>query len=145
MYKAIHLAIVVLLCAIAGCGGSSKQLPVAKSAHGGTLVTLPDGQGFAEVLVDSAAVDKPGAKPQFKPRIVAYFFGSDGISEMSPGPTDVKIKIGMREDGRIVDLAQEPKETGKYASAFGEYPEGFAGQLEASLNGKAVQVPVRIR
>jgi hypothetical protein len=51
----------------------------------------------------------------------------------------------MSENGRVVDLAREPKEAGKYASAAGEYPEGFSGQLEATLNGQAAQVPVRIR
>ncbi len=136
--------LVLAFTAIAGCGGAPKELPVAKSAHGGALVPLSNGQGFAEVLVDSAAVGKRGGKTQFKPRIVAFFYQADGSTEMNPGPTEVKIKIGMGDDARTVDLAPEAK-AGRYASAAGDYPEGFAGRLEAKVNGEAVQSDVRIR
>jgi hypothetical protein len=147
MFKSLYLylAIIVPVCAIAGCGGAPKELPVAKSAHGGTMVPLPGDQGFVEVLVDTAVAGKAGRKAQVKPRFIAYFTQPDGTTEMSPGPTDVKIKIGMGEDGRVVDLSAEPKEAGKYASAVGDYPEGFAGQLKATLNGQPVEVPVRVR
>jgi hypothetical protein len=145
MFKNAYRVFIVLACAIAGCSGSPKELPVAKSAHGGTMLTLPDGQSYAEVLVESAVVGKSAGKAQYKPKIVAYFFQADGTSVMSPGPTDVKIKIGMGENGRTVDLAPEPKEAGKYATAAGDYPEGFAGELEATVNGAAVQVPFRVR
>ncbi len=145
MFKSVCLTILSLACAIAGCGGSPKELPVAKAAHGGTMVTLPNGQGFAEILVNSAQVGTSGGKAQYKPVIVAYFFQSDGTSAMTSGATDVKIKIGTGENSRVVDLKAEPKEAGKFASLAGEYPEGFAGQLAANLNGEAVEVPVRVR
>ena len=147
MFKHAFLVSIVLLSAIAGCGGGSpKELPIAKAAHGGTIVTLPGGQGFAEVLVESVAVDKKGGKNQFKPRIVAYFFQPDGTSEMSPGPTDVKVKIGTGENSKVVDLSKDSKEAAKYATApSGEIPEGFVGELDANVNGTAAQVPFRIR
>jgi hypothetical protein len=146
MFKPVNFLILSLAYAVAGCGGSApKELPVAKSAHGGTMVPLPNGQGFAEILVDSTQVGVSGGKAQFKPKIIAYFFESDGTSAMKSGATDVKIKIGTGENGRVVDLAAEPREAGKFASMAGEYPEGFAGQLAANLNGEAVEVAVRVR
>ena len=62
MFKNAYRVFIVLACAIAGCSGSPKELPVAKSAHGGTMLTLPDGQSYAEVLVESAVVGKSAAK-----------------------------------------------------------------------------------
>ena len=147
MFKNPYLSLIVLASAIVGCGGPPAAGPVAKSAHGGTLVTLPDGQGLAEVLVESAAAGRGGrkAKAQAGTKIVAYFLQSDGTDTMSPGPTETRIKIGMGDNGRVIDLSAEPKEAGKYASVVGRYPDGFVGQLEATLNGRAMQVPIRIR
>jgi hypothetical protein len=129
---------------LVGCGGSPAELPVAKSAHGGHLVTLPGGKGYAEILVESAAAGG-GRKAQVKPRIVAYFFQPDGTSELSPGPTEVKVKLGTGEKSPVVDLSPEPKEAGKYASEPGTYPEGFNGQLDAKVNGEAVQASFVLR
>jgi hypothetical protein len=147
MFKNHYLSLVLLASAIVGCGGPPAAAPVVKSAHGGTLVTLPDGQGLAEVLVESAAAGRGARKPKAKAgtRIVAYFLQSDGMDAMSPGPTGTRIKIGMGDAGRVIDLSAEPKEAGKYASTLGQYPDGFVGQLEATLDGRAVQVPIRIR
>lgn len=146
MFKRSWLLAIPPLLAIAGCGsGTPREFPVARAAHAGTLVALPDGQGFAEVLVDSAAPKAGGGKSPSKTRIVAYFFRPDGTTPMSPGPADVKMRIGGGPDSRVVDMPGEPKETGKYASAIGTYPDGFVGQLEATLDGRAVEVPVRIR
>ncbi len=147
MFKNRCLSLIVVASAIVGCGGPPAAGPVARSAHGGTLVALPDGQGLAEVLVESAPAGRGGrkAKAQAGTKIVAYFLESDGTDAMSPGPTETRIKIGMGDNGRVIDLSAEPKEAGKYASAVGRYPDGFVGQLEVTLNGRAVQVPIRIR
>lgn len=144
MFKAGPLFVVVLAGATIGCGGKPEELPVARPAHAGMMIALPGAQGFVEVLVDSAAATGT-PKGQARTRIVAYFTQSDGTTALSPGPTDVKVKIGMGESGRVVDLASDAKEPGKYASESGDYPDGFAGQLEASVNGQAVTVPVIIR
>lgn len=146
MFKVIPAVVIVLAGAIAGCGtGSPRELPVAKSAHGGTMVTLPGDKGFAEVLVDSEAPTERGRKAQVKSKLVAYFYQPDGTSALSPGPSDVTIKVGMGEEGRVVALAKESGDGSKYASAAGEYPDGFAGQLRASLDGQALEVPLRVR
>jgi hypothetical protein len=136
---------IVPVCLLAGCGSSPTELPVAKSAHGGNLVSLPSGRGFAEILVESAAPGSGGRKAQIEPRVVAYFFQPDGTSEMNPGPTEVKVKVGTGEKSAVVDLSPQPKEAGKYASEPGTYPDGFNGQLDAKVNGEAVQVSFVLR
>ncbi len=141
-----------LLCALslsflAGCGESSttSQSTMAPS-HGGQMFSLPDERGFVEIQADRGAAPRGGrGKPAAKTQIMAYFYQSDGKTEMSPAPTDVKIKIGSGEGGSVVNLSAEPKEAGKYASAPGDHPDGFAGKLEATLNGQPVEVPIRIR
>jgi hypothetical protein len=64
---------------------------------------------------------------------------------MSPGPTEVKVKMGTAEKSPVVDLSPEPKEAGKYASEPGSYRDGFNGQLDAKVNGEAVQVSFVLR
>jgi hypothetical protein len=107
MLKSICCLMILPTCLLVGCGGSPAELPVAKSAHGGHLVTLPGGKGYAEIIVEAATAGG-GRKAQVKPRIVAYFFQPDGTSELSPGPTEVKVKLGTGEKSPVVDLSPEP-------------------------------------
>jgi hypothetical protein len=144
MFKSICCLLIVPACLLAGCGGSPKELPVAKSAHGGNLVSLPGERGFVEILVETGAAGA-GRKAQVNSRIVAYFFQPDGASEMSPGPSEVKVKVGTGEKSPVADLSPDPKAAGKYASEPGEYPDGFNGQLNAKVNGEDVQVSFVLR
>ncbi len=64
---------------------------------------------------------------------------------MSPAPTDVKIKVGTASTSPTLALAPEPKDKGKFAAEAADIPEGFRGQLEATINGEAVQVTFVIR
>jgi hypothetical protein len=135
----------MLACAIAGCGDAPKELPVAKSAHGGRLVTLPDDQGYAEIVVEVPAATKSVGKVAIKSRMVVYFFKSDATTELSPAPTDVKITIGDADSGRVVNLSPDPKAAGKFASEPGDHPDGFRGSLEANIGGKPIQAEFLIR
>jgi hypothetical protein len=134
---------IVPACLLAGCGGSPKELPIAQAAHGGSLVTLPGERGYVEILVEAAAGG--GRKAQGKSQIVAYFFQPDATTAMSPGPSDVKVKLGTGEKGAVVDLSPDPKAAGKFASEPGTFPEGFNGQLDANVKGEAIQVSFSIR
>jgi hypothetical protein len=143
MLKSICCLMIVPACLLAGCGGSPKELPVAKSAHGGNLVSLPGGRGYVEILVEAAG--DGGRKAQVKSQIVAYFFQPDATSELTPAPTDVKVKLGTGEKSAVVSLSPEPKAAGKYASEPGTYPDGFNGQLNAKVNGEDIQVSFVLR
>ena len=61
-------------------------------------------------------------------RIVAYFYQPDGTTEMSP-PSDVKVKVGTGEQSPVHFRPgwALPKQSGKYASEPGTFPDGFRG------------------
>ena len=80
-----------------------------------------------------------------KSQIAAFFYQSDGTTEMSPAPTDVKVKTGSAASSPTLPLTPVPNEKGKFASEPADLPEGFRGQLEANVNGTPVQVPFSIR
>ncbi len=145
MSKKLGFLLVALSCGLNGCGGSPKELPIAKLPHGGTLVTLPDQKGFAEILLESSAPAKKGSRAGTKSRLVAYFYGPDGTSEITPAPTDVKVKLGQADSSQIADLVPDAKQAGKFSSAPGDYPDGFLGRLDANVNGQTLGVDVRIR
>ena len=109
------------------------------------MLTLPGSRGFAEVLIDSGATDGGKSRTQSKTRIVAYFYQPDGTSELSPGPSDVKVKVGTAEKSPVLDLSPLPKESGMFASEPGTFPDGFRGELDAKLSGESVQIPFTIR
>ena len=107
-----YLSLIVLASAIVGCGGPPAAGPVARSAHGGTLVALPDGQGLAEVLVESATAGRGGRKAKAHGRDEDRGLlppSPTALDAMSPGPTKTRIKIGMGDNGRVIDLSAEPK------------------------------------
>src|SRR5271166_2707560 len=97
------------VCLFAGCGGSTSQSSLPAAPHQGTLVTLPGGSGFAEIVLDSAAAAGDNRRSQAKPRIVAYFYQPDGTTAMSPGPSEVKVKVGTGEKSPILNLSSLPK------------------------------------
>jgi hypothetical protein len=131
---------------LAGCGDnmSSGGAPVAP--HGGIMTAVPGGKGFAEVLVAQATGSKGARKGQpVKSEIAACFYQTDGTTEMSPAPTDVKVRVGTASGGPTYALAPQPKDKGRFASEPADLPEGFRGQLEATINGEPVQVAFEIR
>jgi hypothetical protein len=110
------------------------------------MTAVPGGKGFAEVMV-GPATGAGGARKgqQLKSQIAAFFYQSDGTSEMSPAPTDVTVKVGTGASSPTLTLTPQPKDKGKFASEPADLPEGFRGQLEAKVDGQPVQVPFVIR
>ena len=109
------------------------------------MLTLPGDRGYAEVLIDSGATAGGKSRTQSKTRIVAYFYQPDGTNELSPSPSDVKVKVGTAEKSPVLDLLPSPKESGMFASEPGTFPDGFRGELDAKLSGESVQIPFTIR
>lgn len=131
---------------LAGCGGGTSSGGAPAAPHGGIMAEVPGGKGFAEVTVGPADGAK-GAKrgQQVQSQISAYFYQPDGTTEMSPAPTDVKVKVGTSASSPTVALTPQSKDKGKFASEALELPEGFRAQLEATINGEPVQVTFAIR
>jgi hypothetical protein len=128
---------------LVGCGDNTATGGAPSPPHGGIMAAVPGGKGYAELIVGPAAGAKKGQ--QVKSQITAYFYQSDGATEMSPAPTDVKIKVGTAAGSPTFALTPQPKEQGKFASEPADIPEGFRGQLEATINGAPVQLPYAIR
>jgi hypothetical protein len=110
------------------------------------MATVPGGKGYAELVV-GPATGPGGARKgaQAKSQIAAFFYQSDGSTEMSPAPTDVKVKVGTAAGSPTFALTPQPTDKGKFASEPADLPEGFRGQLEATINGESVQVAFAIR
>jgi hypothetical protein len=131
---------------LAGCTGSMMSGSAAVPPHGGVMAALPGGKGYAEVMVGRATAPTGVRKgQQVKSQITAFFYQTDGTTEMSPTPTDVKVKVGTGASSPTFALTPQPKETGKFASEPADIPEGFSGQVEATINGESVQVAFTIR
>jgi hypothetical protein len=110
------------------------------------MFPLPDERGFVEIKTDRAPASRGSRKAATtNARIMAYFYQSDGTTQMSPAPSEVKVKIGTDDKGPGVALAPRPEEAGLFASEPGPYPEGFRGRIEAKVNGDSVQVPFMFR
>lgn len=136
----------VLLSAFvgSGCGvvaTSETALPAAQ--HGGNIVALPGGKGFAELVVDRGAPAKGKAAPPA--RLLAYFYQPDGSSALTPPPSDVKVHLGAADKGTDVKLTSQATPAGQFASEPGQYPSELRGELELTLGSEPVQAPFIFR
>jgi hypothetical protein len=135
------LPLLVSLAALGppGCGGAGHDQRAAVgvvASHGGTLLTLPGGKGFVELVVEPAtpkSAKTPGA-------LAAYFLKADGTGPIDPTPTGVTF---TPERGKPVKLAAKGDH---FVSEPGPYTPGreLSGELTADIGGP-VQVPVQTR
>ncbi len=131
--------------AACGCSGggssiSSGDLPAPQ--HGGQMLQLPGGKGFAELFVERSTVVKgAGAGTS---RLLAYFYQTDGTSALAPPPSAVKIRLGA-EGGKDVTLSSQTTPAGQFASERAQYPDVLRGTLEFTLAGESVQAPFSFR
>jgi hypothetical protein len=131
---------------LSGCGADTTSGAAPAAPHGGTMATVPGGKGYAELTVGPATRSGTVRKgQQVKSQIAAFFYQSDGTTEMSPSPTDVTVKVGTGAGSPTLALTPQPSEKGKFASEPADLPDGFRGQLEAKVNGESVQVTFTIR
>jgi hypothetical protein len=109
------------------------------------MISLPGSRGFVEVITENNA-DPSRRKGQVgESRIAAFFYQPDGTTEMSPAPTDVKVKVGTGEKSPVLNLTPQTKETGKFASEPALLPDGFQGKIEARVQGEPLEATFRIR
>ncbi len=127
-----------------GCSGSPT---VAKpeeriGPHQGTLIKLPNDQGYAEVVDASQTKGRParGAPTQ----IVAYFLDSElkGPSTVAPSGVIVKLSIVTGKPAESITLepaaeAGDPLGKKRFASKAGPYQlAGVHGELSATIDGQ---------
>jgi hypothetical protein len=125
---------------LSGCGGAPNDPRAAAAVvatHGGELVTLPDGKGFVELVVEAAGP----AKSRKGGEVAAYFLKPDGFGPIEPAPTDVIFTTG---GGPPITLAPQGDH---FVSEPGPYTpgRGLSGELSATVGGGTVKVLVRSR
>jgi hypothetical protein len=130
---------------LAGCGGKGDSVPQA--SHNGVITELPGKKGYFEIRArgnsDSAGGRTSRTRKPAENTIVVYFYGPDGTTEMSPAPSDVKIKVGAGDSSKVIPLSDRPQ--GGFASAPGPFPSAFRGTLTATIDGQPIEANFMIR
>jgi hypothetical protein len=128
----------VLLSAGMGCSGSSPMDSVsAPPPHGGSLLPLPGGKGYVEIVKKDA-----GSNSQDLTGEVAFYFLKDGTAPMSPAPTSGTLTVGkkvvtLKSDGDGLVTPIGPRILPKGST--------LDGVLSFELGGKTLSVPLGIR
>jgi len=142
MRRAIVQLLLSLACAACGCGlgGGSQTATLPSPQHGGNIVPLPGGKGFAELLIDhGTALPQRKAKLGSPARLFAYFYQPDGSATLSPAPSDVKVRLGGVDHGKDVKLTPQTTPAGLFASEPAQFPVELRGQLELTLGAESLQ------
>jgi hypothetical protein len=162
MTRSIQFAVLVLSSsALCGCGGApvAAKAPPAAPPHGGQFLPIPGDLGYVEILTEMVnATGQAPAKTRTSYRtrpdaeIVAYFFKPDGTTVVMPPPTGVILALQDERAGtNTVSLTPhpvpgDPTKRGRLASAAGPYADGaFSGELQATVDGQAVTIPINLR
>lgn|GEM_PF-6664529 len=137
----IRLAFPVLIAAtFAGCSGAEPVL-APPTPHGGTLATLPEGQGELEI-VRSEVSGKPA-----EVRLMLYFLDADN-KPITPAPTAATLKLKAPR-GKAVNFKPtedaDPSKAGALESASFAAGGDISGELSLTINGKPVKVSMSVR
>jgi hypothetical protein len=105
--------------------------------HGGACSPLPDGLGFAEVVIEMAPTRDAIAQPV---QVVAYFFAPDLKNPLQTRPSDVTVELTLpRLQIETLGLLPEPNPedplgSARYASSPGPYfMDEPVGRLNATI------------
>src|SRR4051812_9431930 len=77
-----------------GCGGSSSSARMMPPPGGGAMIRLPGNRGFFTIKTEGPAAARGAKKKNQTTNIVATFYQTDGVTPVSPPPTDVVLKLG---------------------------------------------------
>ena len=135
-----HLTAALILAILAGCDGPPNPKPGPATPHNGSLVALPDGLGFVEILKEA----DPARRGQSK--VVAYFL--DPSKNPLAAVTTVSLK-SQASGGKAVDFkpagdAGPAKAGAMISSSFSDRGE-VEGDLTATIGGKPITVPINVR
>jgi hypothetical protein len=143
MRPVLEALVLCSILVIGGCGGSGDtSTPLPAAQHGGNIMPLPGGKGFAELLVERKT---SGGKSPSKTRLVAYFYQPDGSTALTPAPSDVKVRLGMADKGTDVTLTSQTSPAGIFASEPGEFPDELRGQIELKYGGEPLKTTFTFR
>ncbi len=144
---------------LTGCGqdAPSPAVPVGTTTgpHGGIAVPLPDGAGYAEILLEKEGPSKGksrAAAKGVKPRFVVFFLNPDRNGPASPAPGEAQLKVNLPTGSTAsVVLTASPKTddpsgSARFLSEPGDYDyDELSGELSATLGGQASSVTFALR
>ena len=146
-----HVALVLIVLAIsllAGCSGSSdRQAEALTGPHQGTLVKLPDGRGYAEIL--DLGKERSSSRGDAPSQVAVYFLAADGKGSATGSASGVAVELTIvtGRPAKVVPLesspdAADPAGKARFLSKPGVYRlSESTGDLVASLDGQAIKVP----
>ncbi len=141
----VFASLLLTASSMIGCSEPVANSNSKPSPTGGAMFPLPGNKGFVAVSTESPEGPRGSRTKTHTTSIVASFFGPDGTSALSPAPTDVNVKIGVDGDAKAVPLPADAKNPNRFATAPGQYPEGFQGKIQAKIDGADVETEVSAR
>jgi hypothetical protein len=140
MTRASLSAVFLFAASLSGCDGPKPILP-PPPPHGGTAFPLPQGKGFVEVVRQNVP-DQPKLT-----QLVIYFLDD----QCKPLPSVSTVASFLPRGRRAASVAlktsgdADPLKSGALSSApFGD-PGEIAGVISATIESKAVSIPISIR
>jgi hypothetical protein len=137
MIRIVWAGCLLLTGMLTGCGGApSTSSPGTPPPHGGSLIVLPGGKGYVEVVRAAAASGKAPMTNE-----ATFYFLKDMASPYSPAPRSGILTIGKKK------VALDPGGDGLVTPSG---PSLFAkgdldGILSVELEGKTINIPLGIR
>jgi hypothetical protein len=124
---------------IAGCGGSPPSTVIKPPPGGGAMIRLPGNRGLFTIKSDGPPGPAGRGKKSPARSVVATFFQADGVTPMSPAPTDVVLQLESAGKTTSVALAADPKDPTRFASTSGPYPQALQGTVRLKIDGQDVE------
>jgi hypothetical protein len=140
MTKASLSAVFLFAASLAGCDGPKPILP-PPPPHGGTAFPLPEGKGFIEVVRQ----DVPDQPKQTQ--LVIYFLDAQ-CKPLPSAPTAASFQPRGRKAASVALKTTgdaDPLKSGALASAPFSDPGEIVGVISATVESKAVSIPISIR
>ena len=140
MTKASLSAVFLFAASLAGCDGPKPILP-PPPPHGGTAFPLPQEKGFVEIVRQDVP-DQPKLT-----QLVIYFLDA----KRKPLPSVSAAASFLPRGKKAASIARKPTgdtdplRSGAMASAPFDDPGEIAGVLSATIESKAVSIPISIR
>jgi hypothetical protein len=147
MHKGLRPLLVLLGgIGLAGCSGSTQVANPDKriGPHQGTLLKLPEGKGYAEVLEAGQSKGRAAARQGAQAQILVYFLDAElkAPASVSPSGVVVKLTIVTGKPAETVTLEAAPEVSDplggkRFASKPGIYQlTSVHGELSATLDGQ---------
>jgi hypothetical protein len=110
------------------------------------MVPLSGNQGFVEIRSERVGAEARSASRQSQnAQLIAYFYGSDAVTPLSPAPTEVSVKAGTADQSAVIGLVPDSKDASRFISQPAPIRDGFQGELHAKIHGETCNASFLLR